>query len=180
MTCGVAALETALDMALAQIHSKGERALSSLCALRFDLKSDSKNRVLTLRGGSGATPSHAGASAQTKAFSIEQLERDFPVKVQRIDHRQSNGGKGKNPGGRGLIMKLEVREALEVSWMTDLTLHRPRISKNCTHGDAGEVLIERQGEIKNLPVLGQQLFNAGDVLTLCSGSGGGYGRETPT
>lgn len=177
MTCGVAALETALDMALSQIHQKGERALNSRCSLRFDLKNESKNKVLTLHGGSGATASEAGASAQAKAFSIEQLERDFPVKVQRIDHRQSSGGKGKNPGGRGLIMKVEIRDSLEASWMTDLTLHRPRISKNCTHGDAGEVLIERQGEVTSLPVLGTQTFSAGDILTLCSGSGGGYGRE---
>lgn len=177
MTCGVAALETALDMALSHIHQKGERALNSRCSLRFDLKNDSKNKVLTLHGGCGATPSEAGASAHTKAFSIEQLERDFPVKVQRIDHRQSMGGKGKNPGGRGLIMKFEIKDVVEGAWMTDLTLHRPRISKNCTHGDAGEILIERQGETKNLPVLGTQKFAPGDIVTLCSGSGGGYGKE---
>lgn len=177
MTCGVAALETALDLALSQVHQKGEKALSSRCSLRFDLKNESKNKVLTLPGGSGATPSAPGASAQTKAFSIEQLEKDFPVKVQRIDHRHSAGGKGKNPGGRGLIMKFEIRESLEASWMTDLTLHRPRISKNCTHGDVGEVSVERDGDVKILPVSGQQKFSAGDILTLCSGSGGGYGRE---
>lgn len=177
MTCGVAALKTALDMALSHIHQKGEHALTSYCELRVDLQGQAKNKVLTLPGGRGATPGAPGASANAKAFSIEELEKDFPIKVQRIDLRQSAGGRGKNPGGRGLILKLEVCDALEASWLTDLTLHRPRISKNCTHGDAGEVLVERQGEVQSLPVLGQQKFSAGDILTLCSGSGGGYGRE---
>lgn len=177
MTCGVAALKTALDMALSQIHQKGESGISSYCELRVDLKGEAKNKVLTLPGGTGATSAAPGASATARSFSVEQLEKDFPVKVQRIDHRQSAGGKGKNPGGRGLIMKIEMRGNLEASWLTDLTLHRPRISKNCTHGDAGEILVERKGEVQALPVLGQQEFAAGDVLTLCSGSGGGYGRE---
>lgn len=178
MTCGVAALQTALELALSQIHQKSEKALSSHCALNFDLHHQDKHVLLSLPGGTGATPQHEGDAAHLSSFSIEQLERDFPVKVHRVDQRHSTGGKGKFNGGRGLIVKLEAREEIQGAWMTDLTLHRPRISKNCTHGDTCEVSMEHEGTHKALPVLGQQKFAKGDVVTLCSGSGGGFGKES--
>ncbi|WII71242.1 hydantoinase B/oxoprolinase family protein [Bdellovibrio sp. 22V] len=176
MTCGVAALNTAIELALTQIHQKQEKALSSYCPLHFDLQHEGKNTFLTLPGGEGATSAHDGECAHVSSFSVEQLERNFPVKVQRVDLRQSAGGKGKFNGGRGVVLKMEVREPVQASWLTDLTLHRPRLPKNCSQGDACEVTMEHQGTHKNLPVLGQQNFVAGDVLTLCSGSGGGFGR----
>lgn len=177
MTCGAAALQTAMELALSQIHQKSEKALSSNCPLNFDLLHQDKHMLLTLPGGVGASSSHDGECAHLPSFSIEQLERDFPVKVQRVDLRHSTGGKGKHNGGRGVILKIEAREDIQAAWVTDLTLHRPRISKNCSHGDPCEVSIEHEGTHKVLPVLGQQKFSKGDVVTLCSGSGGGYGKE---
>ncbi|AHZ86302.1 hypothetical protein Bb109J_c0960 [Bdellovibrio bacteriovorus] len=176
MTCGVAALQSAIELALAQIHHKQESSLGSHCALQFDLQSGSKHALLTLPGGEGAKASRDGVSAHLDAISLEQLERDFPIKVLRVDQRHSNGGKGKFSGGRGVVMKIEVCGELSATWMTDLTLHRPRLLKNCSHGDPAEVTLEQRDVAKTLPVLGQQKFAAKDILTLCSGSGGGYGR----
>ncbi|KYG64505.1 methylhydantoinase [Bdellovibrio bacteriovorus] len=177
MTCGVAAIKTAMELTLSQIHHKNEKALSSHCPLHFDLQHKEQHALLTLPGGKGARSDQEGEAALLKPFSIEQMERDFPVKIQRVDSRHSAGGKGKHNGGRGIIVKLEVRDEVEAAWLTDLTLHRPRIPKNCSHGDASEMSLERAGEHKLLPVLGQQKFQAGDILTLCSGSGGGFGKE---
>ncbi len=177
MTCGVAALTTALELALAQIHQKHEASVTSHCALNFDLQYQEKRAHLTLPGGSGATGESEGETARLSGISVEQLERDFPVKVLRVDARNSSGGKGKYNGGRGLIIKLQARDEFQGAWMTDLTLHRPRLPKNCSHGDACEVSLEQQGQQKSLPVLGQQKFLKGDILSLCSGSGGGFGKE---
>lgn len=177
MTCGVAAIQTAIELALSQIHQKNDRALSCNCALQFDLRYNDKNTVLTLNGGKGASSTSEGEGAYTNIFSVEQLERNFPVKIQRLDQRNSVGGKGKFNGGRGLLLKLEVRGEVQATWLTDLTLYRPRLSKNCSHGDVSEITLENEGINKNLPVLGHQKFAAGDVLTLCSGSGGGFGKE---
>lgn len=177
MTCGVAALQSAIELALAQIHHKQETSLSSHCALHFDLRSGDKHHLLRLPGGEAAQANRDGSCATLNPFSLEQLERDFPVKVLRVDQRQSNGGKGKFNGGRGLILKLQMRDEAEATWLTDLTLHRPRLLKNCSHGDPCEVLVENGEDAKQLPVLGQQKFVKQDVLTLCSGSGGGYGRS---
>lgn len=177
MTCGVAAIETAIDLALNQIHQKNEIALSSHCPLNFELKFENRHTVLSLPGGQGAQSQKEGSCAQFQFLSIEKLEQDFPIKVLRVDHRHSLGGKGKYDGGRGLIIKIQAREGLSATWMTDLTLHRPRLPKNISHGDPCEVLLEQSGENKELPVLGQRNFLAGDIITLCSGSGGGFGKE---
>lgn len=180
MTCGVAALQTALELALAQIHQKKEKSLSSHCPVYFDLNHENRHALFTLSGGHGAHGDCDGSAAHANSFSIEKLEKEFPVKVQRIDQRHSAGGKGKHNGGRGLIMKFEVTEDLNGTWLTDLTLHRPRLPKNCSHGDPSVITIEQKGEQKPLPVLGQQRFTKGDVITVCSGSGGGFGKPVTT
>ncbi|XGC81702.1 hydantoinase B/oxoprolinase family protein [Bdellovibrio bacteriovorus] len=177
MTCGVAALQTALELALAQIHQKKEKSVTSHCPIYFDLHHNDNHALFTLTGGQGADGNCDGISAYANSFSIEKLETQFPVKVQRIDQRNSVGGKGKFSGGRGVIMKLEVTEDVQGTWLTDLTLHRPRLPKNCSHGDPSVISLEQQGQQKTLPVLGQQRFTRGDVITVCSGSGGGFGKE---
>lgn len=177
MTCGIAAIETAIDLALTQIHQKSEMALSSHCPFNFELQYNNQHTVLSLSGGRGANLQQDGACAQLQTLSLEQLEREFPVKILRVDHRQSLGGKGKYQGGRGLIFKFQAQAEFAATWITDLTLHRPRISRNASHGDPGEITVEQAGQQKALPVLGQARFTIGDIITLCSGSGGGYGKE---
>lgn len=177
MTCGVAAIETAIDLALNQIHQKNETAPSSYCPFNFEIQYNDHHTVLSIPGGRGANLHQDGACAQLHSVSIEQLERDFPVKILRVDHRPSSGGNDKHSGGRGLLFKIQAQAEFAATWMTDLTLHRPRISRHASHGDPGEISLEQEGIVKNLSVLGQSRFVAGDIVTLCSGSGGGYGKE---
>ncbi|MBO9668563.1 MAG: hydantoinase B/oxoprolinase family protein [Bdellovibrio sp.] len=176
MTCGVAALQTAIDLALSHIHNKNEKALTAHAPLAVQLSHNGHEAYMRLHGGQGATMEHNGKSARIEHLSIEQLERQLPVRVHRIDHRTSTGGKGKYTGGRGMILKVEALADIDAVWLTDLTLHRPRLPKNCSHGDPCEVSLDKGSESKSLPVLGQQKILRGEVLTLCSGSGGGYGR----
>lgn len=178
MTCGVAAIQAAVELAMAQIHHKQESSLSSHCPLQFDFYTDGRHKFLQLSGGSAALADRNGANAKISNLSIEQLERDFPIKVLRVDQRHSDGGKGKFTGGRGLVMKVQFNADMKATWLTDLTLHRPRLIKHCSHGDPVELSLETAGTVKKLPVSGHHQFHAHDILTLCSGSGGGYGRES--
>jgi N-methylhydantoinase B len=75
-----------------------------------------------------------------------------------------------------MVIKIEALADIEAHWLTDLTLHRPRIPKNCSYGDPCEVSLDQGEASKTLPVLGQHKVMKGEVLTLCSGSGGGFGR----
>jgi N-methylhydantoinase B len=172
----VAALKTAIDLALAQIHSKQEHAVDSHCSLLFHLQYQNKMQLLDLSGGHAPQSGKDGCCAKVSALSLEELETNFPLTLLRADQRHSLGGKGKLNGGRGLIIKFALQKEVEACWLTDLTLHKPRLPKNCSHGDPCELSFEKNGQPQELPVLGQQKFKATDIVTLCSGTGGGIGR----
>lgn len=182
MTSGVAAIQTALELALSIIHQKNETSFTNHCDLFLDLRSSASQTLLTLKGGTGASADSPGKLAWAEAFSVEELEKKFPVKVHSITHRSCTPHLGKFVGGKGLELKIEATADLRVMWNTDLTLHRPRLSKNCHHGPPTEVLcaqtsVEKNNEEIKLPSLGQQTIPPGTTLTLRSGSGGGYGKE---
>ena len=176
MTCGVAALQTAIELALLNIHGKTEKALTSYGALSAQINYEGRQLFFNLLGGKGATSEANGDYAHIEHVSVEKLEREFPVRIHRVDHRTSSGGQGKFAGGKGMVIKIEALADIEAHWLTDLTLHRPRIPKNCSYGDPCEVSLDQGEASKTLPVLGQHKVMKGEVLTLCSGSGGGFGR----
>lgn len=176
MTSGVAALQTAIELALTHLHAKKEKALSCYSPLTVQLQRGTARAVVRLQGGKGALTNKNGFPAQIENLSIEMLERELPLKVLCADRRPSVGGQGKFSGGRGLMMKVEALEDIEAIWLSDLTLHRPRLTKNCSHGDPCEVSLDSNGTTKILPVLGNQKILKGEVLILCSGSGGGFGK----
>ena len=177
MTCGVAAIQSAIDLALGSIQSKNERGLNCYCSVYVEARYGERVQLLEVNGGKGASISNPGATARISGLSIEQLEKNFPLKFLRAGHRHSLGGKGKFSGGRGLILKFELQDDLELSWLTEITKQKPKLTKNCSQGDHGEVILERDGKTLDLPPEGKQKFSKGDIISLCSGSGGGYGRE---
>lgn len=180
MTCGKAALQSSLELALSHIHTKTATSVSAHCPVIIELKSANQEasqsgRMLQLFGGESGQMGRAGKDGILAMTSLEQIERDFPVRITRIDKRESSGGLGKYSGGRGSVIHFEILKDLEIHWLTDLTLHRPRLVRTCTHGDASLVTLERNGENKVLPVLGFETFKAGDRVTFASASGGGSG-----
>ncbi|GEM_PF-1393617 len=176
LVSGISALKSAIGLALSQIHRKHEKSLSCHCPLEIELQHQGHQIAFSIPGGEGATQGHDGQHAHMKHLSIEQLERELPVKVLRVDSRHSNGGNGKYTGGRGLLLKLEALAETQLTWMTDLTLHRPRLPKDCSHGDPTEIILEHSDSKSTLPVLGQQTLAKGDTVVFCTGSGGGFGR----
>lgn len=180
MTCGKAALQSSIELALSHIHTKTATSVSAHCPVFIELKNANQDasrsgRTLQLFGGESGQQGRTGKDGILAMTSLEQIERDFPVRITRIDKRDSTGGLGKYSGGRGSVIHFEILKDLEIHWLTDLTLHRPRLVRNCTHGDASVVTLERNGENKVLPVLGFETFKAGDRVTFASASGGGSG-----
>lgn len=176
-----ATLQTALNLALANIHTKKKKALSSFCPIELELKKNSGQiAVLRLPGGAGACSERASTifalgETLSEEFSVEQLERNWPVRVQRMDYRNALVGKAVLNGGRGLTFKLEAIDEVQIQWRTDLTQHKVKVPKNSSFGDHAEVLLCHAGtESIALAPMGQMTLKAGDTLTLCSGTGGSW------
>ncbi len=78
----------------------------------------------TVCGGAGATAQQPGADAvhthmtNTRLTDPEVIERRYPIRVQEFSIRRGSGGAGAQPGGSGIVRKLEFLRPLEVSLLT--------------------------------------------------------------
>jgi 5-oxoprolinase (ATP-hydrolysing) len=140
----------------------------------------------TIGGGSGATANAPGADAvqvhmtNTRATDPEVLERRLPVRLWEFSIRRGSGGLGRQPGGNGLIRRLEFLEPLSVSLITQ------RRGASAPFGLAGgesgqpglNLLIARDGSRQELPAMVEFSVHPGDQLQIETPGGGGYGSIT--
>ena len=142
----------------------------------------------TICGGAGATRDADGASAvhthmtNTRITDPEVLEERFPVRVKRFAIRRGSGGKGRYHGGDGVIRELEFLESLSVSLITSRRLTRPYGLEGGEPGEAGINKLQRGGSVPIGPAtilnpISQFDVAPGDVLTIETPGGGGYGVE---
>lgn len=178
-----AGLQAAISSALSQIHLKNQRALCAFAPVEIEVSEAGGNsRMLSLPGGGGGKPDEkesfhfSGDRNFQGTFGVEEWERHLPLKIIRLDYRNSGKGKGAHNGGRGLILKMEAREDMDVKWRTDLTKHRIKPAKNCSAGDISEISAQNSdGEAEALPAMGHLKWKKGSILIFASGSGGGWG-----
>jgi 5-oxoprolinase (ATP-hydrolysing) len=137
----------------------------------------------TICGGSGATATGPGAGAvqvhmtNTRSTDPEILERRLPVRLHEFSIRRGSGGDGRNRGGDGIIRRLEFLEALEASLITERRGPHPPYGVNGgSPGSIGKNILERaDGEIIELPGICEFTVEPGDILTIQTPGGGGYG-----
>jgi len=137
----------------------------------------------TICGGAGATPGADGADAvhthmtNTRLTDPEVLERRYPVRVRSFSIRRGSGGSGNHRGGDGVIRRLEFLRPLEVSLLTER--RGPAAPYGLAGGQSGalgnNVLERADGTIENLGGKAQFNVRSGDVLTIETPGGGGYG-----
>jgi 5-oxoprolinase (ATP-hydrolysing) len=137
----------------------------------------------TICGGAGASAQRAGADAvhthmtNTRLTDPEVLERRTPVRVQAFAIRQGSGGSGAHRGGCGVIRRLEFLRKLDVSILSQRRGAYPPFGAN--GGGPGalgrNVLTHRDGRQKQLPHQAQFRAQPGDVLTIETPGGGGWG-----
>jgi N-methylhydantoinase B len=132
----------------------------------------------TLGGGQGASgrgdgPSgvHVGMS-NTLNTPVEALELDLPLRVERYELLEGSGGAGRHRGGDGLVRELRVLEPATLSLLTDRRRHAPQGLEGGEPGRPGRNLLN--GE--ELPAKTTQELAAGDVVTVETPGGGGWGR----
>ncbi len=138
----------------------------------------------TICGGSGATPDADGADAvhthmtNTRLTDVEILEHRYPVRVQRFAIRRGSGGRGRRRGGDGAIRSLEFLRPLQVSMLSQR--RPPWAPFGLAGGGPGasgrNTLLRRGAQTpEDLGGCFQIAVAPGDVLTIETPGGGGYG-----
>jgi 5-oxoprolinase (ATP-hydrolysing) len=140
----------------------------------------------TICGGAGATPNGAGADAvhthmtNTRLTDVEVIERRYPVRVQEFSIRRGSGGRGEHRGGDGITRRIEFLRPLHVSLLTERRGPYPPAGLNGGEpGALGRNLLMRAGEstAQDLGGKAQVEVQAGDILTIETPGGGGFGRS---
>ena len=113
----------------------------------------------------------------TRITDVEIFERRYPVIVRRFALRPNSGGKGKFKGGDGVIREIEFRSPVKVSLLTERRSMAPYGLEGGEPGERGVNLFTRKADGVTVNVGGKCLLSAerGDLLTLLTPGGGGYG-----
>ena len=135
-------------------------------------------------GGWGAKMGEDGMSAtvaindgDTHNGPSEQVEAKYPLIVERYALREDSGGAGRYRGGLGTEQVVRARHDIMFNAQIDRVDCRPWGLFGGLSALGNEVRLERDGTVERFPtgkVLSQKLA-AGDVYTVCSGGGGGFG-----
>jgi 5-oxoprolinase (ATP-hydrolysing) len=137
----------------------------------------------TICGGSGATADSAGADAvhthmtNTRLTDPEVLEQRYPVRVREFSIRRGSGGAGQHRGGDGAVRKIEFLRPLDVAILAQRRGPYPPfgLAGGLPGALGGNVLQRAGGQIEHLSGQSQVKVQAGDVLTINTPGGGGFG-----
>lgn len=136
----------------------------------------------TIGGGMGARPYKDGADAihthmtNTMNTPLEALEYTYPFRVHRYEIRRGSGGAGQFCGGNGIRRDIEVLDDARVTILSDRRRYPPYGLAGGEPGKVGQNTLIRAGETVELP--GKVLLEAkaGDIISIQTPGGGGYGQ----
>lgn len=132
----------------------------------------------TIGGGMGASIKSDGLDAvqtnmtNTLNTPIESLEMKYPLRINRYAIRSGSGGYGWAEGGNGLIREYEFLQPSEYTLLTERRINPPWGLDGGSPALAGKNFLN--GQVIGGKVTGQVF--AGDVLTIETPGGGGYGE----
>lgn len=136
----------------------------------------------TIAGGAGAGPGWEGASGvhthmtNTRITDPEVLESRFPVRLEAFALRPGTGGAGRWRGGNGLVRRYRFTAPVTASWLTERRVVAPWGLAGGAPGAVGQnVLIRADGTREGLGSRGSAELGVGDVLSIETPGGGGYG-----
>jgi N-methylhydantoinase B len=136
----------------------------------------------TIGGGQGGCPNADGPSgvhvtmSNTLSTPVEALELAYPLRVRRYALRLDSGGAGMHHGGDGVVRELEALEPCRFSVVSERRARAPRGANGGEQGQPGRNLLN--GDELPAKVTGD--LHAGDVLTIETPGGGGYGTACST
>ncbi len=134
----------------------------------------------TLGGGQGASARGEGPDAvhvgmsNTRNTPVESLERAYPLRVVEYAVRRGSGGTGAHRGGDGVVRRYETLVACTATLLTERRTMAPPGARGGKSGVCGRNALNDV----ELPAKCRVAMQAGDVLTLETPGGGGYGAAT--
>ncbi len=138
----------------------------------------------TIGGGAGAGPGFAGASGvhvhmtNTRITDPEVLETRTPVIVRRFGLRHGSGGRGRWPGGDGLVRELEFTARVTASILSERRVLAPFGLAGGEPGARGRNLRVRvDGSVEELPGRATVALAPGERLRIETPGGGGWGTS---
>ena len=134
----------------------------------------------TIGGGQGASSKGPGPSgvhvgmSNTLNTPMEAFELEYPMRVERYELLYGSGGAGKHRGGDGIVRSVRVLEGASLSLLTDRRRHPPRGIEGGEPGEPGKNLLNDE----ELPPKVSRDLEEGDVVTVRTPGGGGYGNRS--
>ena len=135
----------------------------------------------TVGGGMGAGPGGPGLSGVHVHMSnslntpVEALEHAYPFRVARYGIRRGTGGAGRHPGGDGLRRDIRLLADGRVTLLCERRESGPTGARGGSDGAPGRNVLVRDGVEKELPAKTTFDARAGDVVSVRSPGGGGWG-----
>ena len=105
----------------------------------------------------------------------EALEYAYPLRVLRYEVRSGSGGAGKFRGGDGIRRDVQVLTEAQATLLTERRERGPYGLNGGQPGAPGQNLILRGDQEIRLPGKGSVDLLPGDILSLQTPGGGGYG-----
>src|SRR5712692_5165436 len=139
----------------------------------------------TIAGGFGARHNKDGVDGihshmtNTLNTPVEALESAYPLRVKRYELVRGSGGRGRFRGGMGIRRDTEMlAEGSTISLMGERQRHGPWGLFGGKAGSPGRYGIVRTNRITSLSSKTTISANYGDVLTVTTPGGGGYGQAS--
>jgi N-methylhydantoinase B len=136
----------------------------------------------TVGGGAGAGPLGDGLSGvhihmtNTLNTPVEALEMTYPFRIRRYELRRGSGGVGEHRGGDGLVREWQFLAPAAVTVIAERRRRGPWGLAGGAAGLPGRTTHRpAEREPVELPSKVHLRVDAGDVLTLESPGGGGWG-----
>jgi len=135
----------------------------------------------TIAGGTGGGLGHPGNSASQSHMTntlntpTEVLEHVYPVRVHRYALRKNSGGRGKFPGGEGIIREIEMLAEVQAAILSDRRKLHPYGLKGGSPGRPGKNEIIVEGRARRLPSKCTFRAPAGAIIRIETPGGGGWG-----
>lgn len=148
----------------------------------FTFGNDEYQYYETIAGGSGAGPDFDGASAvqthmtNSRLTDPEILELRYPVLLREFRVRAGSGGRGRHRGGDGVVRRIEFREPMSASILSN---HRRVAPFGLDGGEAGGLgvttVIRSTGRREVLAATASVAVERGDQIAIETPGGGGFG-----